>query len=97
MSQIRRAAALLGLSLALTSCAGLSSHLPDLHPQRPPPEVCAAAAAEPRLPDNAGLPVAVTDAEKAASAAFLSWVGQLGDWGRALKARAEKTAAWCGA
>lgn len=81
------------LSLLLTNCATPSS--PDIHAARPPPEVCAAVQLEPRLPDDAGIPVAVTDPERVATASFLAWVAQLGDWGRAMKGRADKTVAWC--
>jgi len=38
------------------------------------------------------MPVAVTDAEKAAALALLSWVALQGDWGRMLYLRAQQVA-----
>lgn len=81
----------------LASCATRSSLGPDVAPPKPPAEVCAPVAAEPLLPDTAGLPQPVTQAEKDAMTAFLGWGAQWGDWGRALAARAQKTVSWCGA
>lgn len=52
-------------------------------------------ADEPKLPDDAGLVQAVTDAEKAAQSAFLTWAAEYTDWGRALKVRAQRAKAWC--
>lgn len=49
------------------------------------------------LPDDAGIPVAVTDAEKAALTAFLAWAHQLWDHDAALVTRVDKTATWCAA
>ena len=82
--------------MALSSCATRSSPLPDVHPLRLAPDLCAAPAAEPPIPDAAGLPQPVTDTEKAAVTAFLNWVADLGDWGRQLQARAAKTTASAG-
>lgn len=79
--------------MALASCATHSS--PPVHPERPPPEVCAAVQPEPALPAGAGIVQPVTDEERAATSATLTWVGQVLDWGRALAARAQKTVSWC--
>lgn len=82
--------------MALASCATRSSPPPDVHPLRLAPELCAAPAPEPPIPDAAGLPQPVTDAEKTAVTALLNWVSDLGDWGRQLQARAAKTAGSAG-
>jgi hypothetical protein len=70
-----------------------SSPPAEVHALRLPPAACAAPVAAPPIPDGAGLVQAVTDAEKAAQEAFLDWVGQLEDWGRALHDQQAKTAA----
>ena len=93
MQSIRQAIALSALSLALTACATRSSPAPDVHPVRIAPALCAKPSPEPKIPDDAGIPVAVTEAEKAALTAFLGWTQTVLDWSRAGWSRAERTAA----
>jgi len=76
-------------ALALTSCATLLGKRPDLTvaPSKPPASVCAALPERPRVPDDAALPAPVTAAEREGMAAYLTWLGELGDWGTVLAAR----------
>lgn len=46
------------------------------------PAACQALTDEPRLPDGASIPGPVSEAERAATAAFLNWVAEVLDWGR---------------
>lgn len=84
---------LLVASLGLASCETLSANLPA----RPcPPDVKAGKAGEePRVPDDAGFPGPVTDDERAATAAYLTWLAEFSAWGREGNRRADKSAAWC--
>jgi len=80
------------LSLALASCA--TRPAPDsVAPLRLDPAACVTPAAAPKLPDGAGVPVAVTPEERVALSLFLNWTAQVVDWGKALADRQAKTAA----
>jgi hypothetical protein len=85
------------LCLGLMSCATPSKVPPAEQPapQALDPRLCASVPAEPRLPDDAGLPQPVGDAEQAAATAFLLWVQEALDWGRGLAARAEVARSGC--
>ena len=84
---------LLAASLGLARC----ETLPDSPPPRPcPPDVRAGKAGEePRVPDDAGFPAPVTEDERAATAAYLTWLAEFSAWGREGNRRADKGAAWC--
>lgn len=70
----------------LTACATPSSQPPPPVEQPAPeavdPRLCADVAPEPRLPDGAGLPQPVGEAEAAATELFLGWTQAVLDWGR---------------
>lgn len=72
---IRKAALFASLSL-LASCATRSN------PPILPPSLCTEVRAEPTLPDDAGLVAPVTEEEKTATRAMLTWVAEVLDWGR---------------
>jgi hypothetical protein len=92
-----RLVVLCAASCLVASCATPSKAPPaeQPKPQAVDPRVCAPVAAEPRLPDEAGLPLPVGDAEQAAATAFLLWVQEALDWGRGGWARAEVARAGC--
>ena len=56
-------------------------------PSKPPPSVCAALPDRPRVPDGAGIPEPVTAEERVATAVYLTWLGELADWGNGLYGR----------
>jgi hypothetical protein len=80
-------------ALALTACATHPAKTLEVHAIRLNPALCAKVQPEPRLPDAAGLPAAVTPAEKEALRAFLTWTADILDWSRSGWARAEKVVA----
>jgi len=49
------------------------------------------------MPANAGIVQPVTDGERAAVEAFLSYGHEVLSWGRALAAREQKVVSWCAA
>lgn len=82
--------------MALTSCGTPSKpglDQPQVAPKHLPAALCAKPEPKPQMPADAGIPVAVTDQEKAVTDAFLNWVHGLGSWGDALADRADRTAA----
>ena len=87
-----KAVVLFALSLALASCATPSASPPVVDrpkPLAPDPRVCAEVRKAEPLPAGAGVPQAVTPEERAALAAFLTWVAALVDHDRVMTDRAD--------
>lgn len=49
------------------------------------------------MPDAAGIVQPSSAAERAATAAFLTWLADWADWGREAEARRQAGHAWCNA
>lgn len=89
---VRPAATILA-ALTLAACTHTQSPTPSVHPVRLAPSLCSVPPQEPKLPDSAGLPAPVTDAERDAMQAMLGWVALEVDWARSLLARTERVVA----
>ena len=79
--------------MALASCATPSASPPPAvekpKPEAVDPRVCAEVVKAEALPAGAGVPQAVTPEERAALAAFLTWVAGLVDHDRVMTERAD--------
>lgn len=86
---VLRALTVCAASLVLTSCATLwgKPQTATVAPSKPPASVCAALPERPRVPDGAGIPEPITPEERKATEAYLTFLGELGDWGNVLAAR----------
>ncbi len=83
---------LLVASLGLASCETLSDSLP---PRPCPPDVATGVQPEPRIPDGAGFPAPVTDEERLAVEAYLTWLAEFGAWAREGNRKAALAATDC--
>ncbi|GEM_PF-4789858 len=66
-----------------------------IKPERCPSEATAAVPATPRVPDGAGFPMPLTDAERAAVGVYTPWLTALGADNAEKTRRLAAVKAWC--